>query len=100
MLHEEFPGVYTEPVEDTDNLVRLALESDWDIIISDLAMPGGGGMMALQLIKARKPAIPFIIISTHPADQYEEHTLKAGADHFISKEDLLINLPELLHRLL
>ncbi|WP_052273072.1 response regulator transcription factor [Flavihumibacter solisilvae] len=100
MLQEEFPGVYTEPVEDTENLVRLALEADWDIIISDLAMPGGGGMMALQQIKAQKPSVPFIMISTHAADQYEEHTLRAGADHFISKEDLMVNLPELLHRLL
>ena len=88
ILHEEFPGVYTERVEDTDNLVRLALESDWDIIISDLAMPGGGGLYALERLKSEKPGIPFLIVSTYSEDQYAARAISSGAEAFINKDNV------------
>jgi DNA-binding NarL/FixJ family response regulator len=28
---------------DTDSLLKEALSNEWDVIISDLVMPGGGG---------------------------------------------------------
>ena len=43
LLLEEFNSVQVEEAIDTPTLIDLALSQDWDIIVSDLVMPGGGG---------------------------------------------------------
>lgn len=88
LLLEEFPQVDIQEAVDTTTLIQQALASPWDIIISDLVMPGGGGFYALEKIKEKSPEIPVIILSTHPAEQYAQRATKAGAECFINKSAL------------
>lgn len=88
IVEEEFPGVYVEEVSDTPSLLEKALHEEWDLVISDLAMPGGGGLVALKKIKAAKKKMPVLILSTYPAEQYATRLIKAGAEDFISKDSL------------
>lgn len=88
LIQEEFPSSYIEEAADTKSLVEKALNEDWDLVISDLAMPGGGGFMALKKIKLVKKNLPVLIISTYPVDQYRTRVMDAGAEEFISKDSL------------
>jgi len=88
ILKEEFSSVYIEEAEDTDSLVTKALSDNWDLVISDLAMPGGGGVEALKKIRTVKFTLPVIILSTYSVEQYESRVLRAGAQRFISKDSL------------
>ena len=88
IVEEEFPGVYIEEVSDTTSLLEKALHEDWDLIVSDLVMPGGGGLAALKKIKAAKRKIRVLILSTYPSEQYAARVIKAGAENFISKDSL------------
>lgn len=88
IIQEEFPDVYIEEATDTSTLLEKALHSEWDLVISDLAMPGGGGFVALKKIKLVKKNLPVLILSTYPAEQYAARLLKAGAEDFISKDSL------------
>lgn len=86
LLLEEFPAIYLEEAEDAAGLIEKALNDSWDLVISDLVMPGGSGLEALKAIKKVKSQLPIIIISTYPADQYKNRVLQAGAYDFISKD--------------
>jgi two-component system, NarL family, invasion response regulator UvrY len=88
LLTDEFPEVEIGEAIDTTTLVELATTSTWDIVISDLVMPGGGGFYALEKIKQHDPNTPVIILSTHPAEQYASRATKAGAEEFVSKSSL------------
>jgi two-component system invasion response regulator UvrY len=56
-----------------------------DVVLMDLAMPEMGGLQATRLIKAQDNA-PYIVIASHFDDaEHREHTLRAGADAFVSK---------------
>ncbi len=88
IVEEEFPGVYVEEVSNTLSLLEKVLHEEWDLVISDLVMPGGGGLVALKKIKAVKKKLPVLILSTYPADQYAARLIKAGAEDFISKDTL------------
>ncbi len=88
LLVEEFSPVQVEEATDAAALIALEESGEWDLIISDLAMPGGGGLEALKIIRKRASEIPFIVISTYPAEQYESRVLKAGAQAFICKDEL------------
>lgn len=86
MLREEFPQAYIEEAVDTGLLLEKVAREDWDLVISDLAMPGGGGLIALRKIKQLKKDLPVIIVSTYPSDQYKASTIKAGAEDFVCKD--------------
>ncbi len=88
ILSDEFPGAHIEEAEETQGLVDKALGDTWDIVISDLAMPGGGGLEALKEIKKNKRELPVIIVSTYPPEQYATRVMKAGAAAYVSKDEL------------
>lgn len=100
LLSEEFPVVHIEEADNTDSLVALACNHQWDIIISDIKMPGGGVFAALPKIKIAQPDIPFIVISSNSAEEYAERALKAGAIRFISKSVLVDELTDAVKAIL
>jgi two-component system, NarL family, invasion response regulator UvrY len=94
ILLEGFPGAEIEEVGDAEDLIKLALKFDYDVVISDLSMPGRTGLDALVQVKQTKPNLPFLILSIHPEDQYALRVLKAGASGYLSKDmapDELVN---------
>ncbi len=79
-----FPEIGEAP--DTPSLIEKALASDWDIIISDLSMPGGGGLEAIKEINKVKPKLPILIVSIFPGEQYAVRVLSIGASGYLTKD--------------
>jgi two-component system invasion response regulator UvrY len=100
LLSTEFSVVHIEEADDTDSLIALACNQPWDVIISDIKMPGGGVFTALPKIKLAYPDVPIIVISSNSAEEYEEKVLKAGALRFISKSVLVDELTDAVKRIL
>ena len=100
IILEEFPGVYVEGATDTAALIQRVESESWALVISDLAMPGGGGFVALKKIKAINKKLPVIILSTYPPEQYEPRVIKAGAEDFVSKDSLPAGLIKTVRRIL
>ncbi|MFT3979615.1 MAG: response regulator transcription factor [Ferruginibacter sp.] len=94
ILLEGFPTAYIEEVPDAEDLVKKVLTAEWDVVISDLSMPGRSGLEALQQIKQVQPKLPVLILSIHPEEQYAIRVLKSGASGYLSKDsapDELVN---------
>src|SRR5262245_53846597 len=88
LLQEEFPSAYIEEAGDTTTRVDKALNHEWDLVVSDLVMPGESGFVMLKKIKQAKKNLPIIIVSTYPPEQYQDRTLQAGANDFVAKDSL------------
>lgn len=86
ILLEGFPNAEIDEVPDAETLVQQVIKNDYDVVISDLSMPGRTGLEALQQIKQIKPKLPVLILSIHPEDQYAIRVLKAGASGYMSKD--------------
>jgi two-component system invasion response regulator UvrY len=94
ILLEGFPGSFIEEVGDAEGIIQKIMQQKWDVIISDLSMPGRSGLEALQQIKQIQPKVPVLILSIHPEEQYALRVLKAGASGYLSKDmaaDELVN---------
>ncbi len=94
ILLEGFPGAHIEEVGDAEDLIKQVMKADWDVVISDLSMPGRSGLDALIQIKPMRPNLPILILSIHPEEQYAIRVLKAGASGYLSKDmapDELVN---------
>ncbi|HWR81995.1 MAG TPA: response regulator, partial [Candidatus Deferrimicrobium sp.] len=55
------------------------------LVISDIVMPDMSGLELLATIKARRPALPVLIITGHASEFRKENVLAAGADGYITK---------------
>jgi len=86
ILTEEFPKAHISAVNDGAALMRKARKEKWDIIISDLTMPGKNGLETLKELKEEYPKTPVLILSMHPEYLYAIRVLRAGAAGYLSKE--------------
>ena len=86
ILLEGLPFPEIGEAKDTGSLISKALDEEWDIIISDLSMPGGGGMEAIREIKKVKTRQPILIVSIFPEEQYAVKVLSLGASGFLNKD--------------
>ncbi len=74
---------------ETQEAFRAALSSrEWDIIISDYALPRYSGLMALADLRATGKDIPFILVSGTVGEAGAVGVMKAGAQDYVLKGDL------------
>lgn len=86
ILLEGLSFIQVSEASDTQSLIEKALTDTWDIIISDLSMPGGGGIEAVKKIRASKPDTRILIITIYPEEQYALRAFQAGAYGFLNKD--------------
>jgi two-component system invasion response regulator UvrY len=100
ILLDEFSLAYIEEASDGEFLVNKAMSGEWDIIISDIAMPAMNGIQALRRIKALLPKMPILLLSIHPEELYTDRILKLGASGYISKESATEKLINVVQKIL
>lgn len=86
ILKEGFPNAVIEEVSDSDAIINNILQKKYDVIISDLSMPGKSGLEVIPQIKEIHSGVPVLILSIHPKNQYAVRVLKAGASGYLSKD--------------
>ena len=57
------------------------------VVITDIAMPGEGGLVAARNIRARKPELPVILLTVIDAKLMIKLALSSGALGYVVKED-------------
>jgi len=88
ILLEHYPSAFIGEAHDAEALITSTINSEWDIVICDMNMPGRSGLDALHQIKQTSPKLPVLIMSMYPEDQYALRVLKAGASGYLGKETI------------
>jgi two-component system, NarL family, invasion response regulator UvrY len=100
ILKDEYPAAEIKEVNDGSSLVKEVSLADWDLIVSDLDMPGQSGLQALEQIKLLKPHIPVLILSIYAEDLYAIRSLKAGAAGYLNKNAAPYELINAIQRIM
>jgi DNA-binding NarL/FixJ family response regulator len=80
-----------------EEALRLADALRPDVILMDLAMPRMNGLEVTRRLRARWPGLAVIIITVHDEEAYRRTALAAGAEAFLVKKTLGVDLwPTLL----
>ena len=74
-----------DEAEDAHEVVQKVISYDYDVIILDISMPGGGGLNALKQIKQAKPLTKVLMLSIYDDEQYINRSMKAGASGYLTK---------------
>jgi DNA-binding NarL/FixJ family response regulator len=85
ILSDGFGTVKVGECGNAHEMLEQARQKKWDLVVMDISMPGKSGPEALKELKQECPALPVLVISMHPEDQYAVRMFKAGADGYLTK---------------
>jgi len=57
-----------------------------DLVITDMTMPGRGGLEFIKDVKGLYPGLPVLVVSMHDEKLHAERALRAGARGYLMKE--------------
>lgn len=85
---EDIPGLQVVgEAKDGFELLNLLKKTTADLIILDISMPNLRGIEATKEIKMIHPGIKVLILTMHKDKEYLYHSLSAGAEGYLLKED-------------
>lgn len=67
-----------------------------DLVLLDFTMEGMNGLATTRAIKARPDAPYVVMVTLHDNSTYRDAAHTAGADGFLAKSELAIQLPSLI----
>ncbi len=71
--------------DNAKDALEIVLESDVDLVLTDMKMPGISGMELLETIKRRKPDIPVIMMTAYGTIEMAVEAMKKNAYDYITK---------------
>ena len=71
---------------DGHDVLQRVRESDFDVLLLDMSMPGKSGMELIKQVKTEKPKLRILVLSMHQEHQYAVRALKAGASGYLTKD--------------
>ena len=71
---------------DVLRLIRDGRDGQWDVLVTDMSMPGRNGLELIKLVKQAQPALPVLVLSMYDEDQYAVRAIRAGASGYLNKE--------------
>jgi len=83
VLEEEGYGIATARC--AQEAIRILQNSDIDLIITDMKMPGKNGLQLLEIVRGQWPNIPVIIMTAHGSIERAVEAMQKGAFSYIQK---------------
>jgi len=71
---------------DGHEVLKVVRETDFDVLLLDMSMPGKSGMELIKQVKSEKPRLRILVLSMHEEHQYAVRAIKAGASGYLTKD--------------
>ncbi len=84
---------------DGTQVLQVVRQTDFDLLLLDLSMPGRSGMELIRLVKTEKPRVRILVLSMHQETQYAVRAIKSGASGYLTKESASAELEQALRKI-
>lgn len=86
LLAEASDVVVVAEASTGDEAIAGVLAGDYDVLILDISMPGMHWLEVMSQIRQQRPALPILVLTMHPEEQYAIRALRAGAAGYLTKK--------------
>ena len=77
---------------DGHEVLKQVRETDFDLLLLDMSMPGKSGIELIKLVRSEKPKVRVLVLSMHEEHQYAVRAIRAGASGYLTKESASVQL--------
>ena len=85
ILLDAFSGAHFSEASNGDEVLAQLVDSQPDVLLLDINMPGRSGFEVLKDIKHIYTQLPVIMVSVQTESQYALRCLRAGAAEYVNK---------------
>jgi two-component system, NarL family, invasion response regulator UvrY len=82
-----------------DEALALVKQSDFDLVLLDMSMPGLSGINLIKRLKLERPKLRVLVLSMHGERQYAARALKAGASGYLTKDSATAELVSAIRKI-
>jgi DNA-binding NarL/FixJ family response regulator len=69
-----------------NDVLKMVRAQEWDVLVTDMSMPGRNGIELIKLVKEARPKLPVLVLSMYGEEQYAVRAIRAGASGYLNKE--------------
>ena len=73
--------------------------NSFDVVITDIGMPGVNGIEVLKFTKKNKPKTKVVMMSTYVSQKIINEVMELGADKYIEKSSFLKDIARILDKI-
>jgi len=95
----EEEGYEADTVGDGYEAFRKLVKEPFDLVVTDVRMPGLTGLDILPRIRKLQPGIPIIVITAFGSEEVYRRALERGATAYLEKPIHFQKLRELIHQM-
>lgn len=99
MLEDDQEISVVAEASDGAEAVRLAQKLHPQVVVMDCALPGNSGMDATRIIREQSPDVAVLMLSMHSEDTWVRRALEAGANGYILKSAVDLDLADTVKRI-
>jgi DNA-binding NarL/FixJ family response regulator len=92
ILNDEIDMKVVGEAENGNEVIKGISETECDILLLDLNIPGRKGQDLIEEVKRKKPKLQILILSISPEDKFALPLLRAGASGYLCKDSALDDL--------
>jgi len=85
MIIEDNTVYEVETTNNPSEALKMVIENEYDLVISDLKMPGMDGLELCDEVRKIDPDLPLIIITAYGSLETADEAMKKGVADFITK---------------
>lgn len=100
IINENYKNFLFVEASNAEEASKLYNKENWDIVITDINLPGRSGIDIIKELNQYDPKIPILVLSMYSEDQFAVRVIKAGASGYLSKNSALTELISAMQNLL
>jgi DNA-binding NarL/FixJ family response regulator len=77
---------------DGHEVLQRVRNTECDVLLLDLSMPGRSGMDLIKQVKSERPRLRILVLSMHGERQYAVRAVRAGASGYLTKDSAATQL--------
>ena len=89
-----------EEAGDADSALAVLRDTQVDLAIVDISLPGTSGIELVKLIRDAQPQLPVLVMSMHDEALYSDRAFRAGAKGYVMKQEATEKLLAAIRKIL
>lgn len=96
----EKSGYRTTTASNGEQALELARANTFDLVVTDLEMPGMSGLDLVMMLNMEQPHLPVVLTTSRGSEELAVEALQAGAASYVPKRNLAKTLSDTIERTL
>jgi two-component system invasion response regulator UvrY len=72
--------------KDAGEAINRLIESEWNLVIVDINLPGRSGLEVLEEARRLRPETPVLVLTYYPEEEFALRSFKLGAAGYLTKQ--------------